>query len=171
MTDAIDTTGIDVASTHTGRLRARVDGVLRVVVHVVVVLADVLAFNQLATQSPTDGILQLTVVGVGFAGALEALRRLAFAATRFDRLLGIPLAALSALALVGWRAQWPVGVGVVCCGLTAVLVAVLGVRALSATARDPEASQFSAIVTVAQAMILAWFAVLAGVSAGGVLFG
>ena len=148
-----------------------VDGVLRTLVYAIVVLADTLAFNQLATQSPTDGILQLTVVGVGFAGGLEAIRRLVLARSRTDRLLGAPLAALAALAIVGWRAQWPSGAGVVACGLTAVVVGVIGSRAMAATSRDPEASQFLAILTVTQALILAWFAVLAGVDARAVLFG
>lgn len=147
------------------------DRVLRPIVYGLVVLADVLAFNQLATQSPTDGIMQLTVVGVGFAGALEAVRRLASAHSTADRLLGLPFGGLALLAIVGWRAQWPVGAGVVICGLAAVVVAVLGVRAMAATSRDPEASQFLAILTVAQALILAWFAVLAGVDARAVLFG
>lgn len=163
------------------RRRVRVvDEVLYTCAATIAVFADVLAFNQVATQSPTDGILQLVVVGVGLAGGIEAIRRLALASDRTDRLLGLPLAALSILAVIGWRAGWPVGGAVIVSAATAVVVGVIGARAsLALRAEDdgpsgrpePGSSQFAVILTIAQAMVLAWFAILTAASARGVLFG
>lgn len=159
------------SSPRRSRVGSAIDRLLQSLVVAIVVLADVLAFNQLATQSPIDGLLQLTVIGVGLAGSIEAVRRLVFGPAGLERLLGAPLAALGVAATIGWRAQWPVGAGVLACALAAIVVAVIGVRALAVTARSADTSQFVAILTVAQAMILVWFALLAGADARGVLFG
>lgn len=144
---------------------------LRGIAVVLLVLGDVLAFNQLATQSPTDAIIQLSVVGIGFAGAIDAIRRLACARTRTDRLLGLPIAMLAIAAIIGWRARWPIGSEVLTCAVAAALSVVVGLRSLARADRDPAASQLPGVFSLAQALVFAWFAVLAALSARAVLFG
>ena len=169
-TDAVETSRRARPGT-SARVLAAIDRTLTVVVLVGIALADVLAFNQLATQSPIDGILQLTVVGIGFAGAVEAIRRLAFGAGLVDRLLAVPVASLSIAALLGWRANWPTGADVVLCSLAAVLLVIVGLRSLARVETHPTATQVPGVLAVAQALVLGWFAVLAGLSSRAALFG
>lgn len=153
------------------RTRRATEATLRVVVVVVLVLADTLALNQLATQSAIDGIIQLTVVGVGMTGALQVLSLALGPRGGPWRGLSAPLGLLSVLALIGWRAEWPIGWAIAACAGSAVVWAVAGTRSSALTDRDPTASRATALVTIVQAGIFGAFAVVVAVDARHVLFG
>ena len=155
------------AAMTSGHRRESADAALGIVIMVVAVLADVLAFNQFATQSAIDAIVQLSFVGVGIGGALEALRRLVLGPTVVDRLLGVPLAVASVVALAGWRAQWPIGWSVLCCLVAGIVVMAIGARRMARSERTSAV----AVLTLTQAMVLLWFAAVVAVDARGVLFG
>lgn len=153
------------------RVRHAAERILTVATVVVLVLGDTLALNQLTTQSAIDGIIQLTVVGIGFTGVVQVLAVLVGPRGGPWRLLALPIAALAALALFGWRAEWPIGWAIVACVGSAVVWAVAGTRALALADANPTASRATALVTIVQAGIYGAFAVVVAVDARHVLFG
>ena len=171
MTTAMPTTVTDATLTDVAgsRVRAIIMRLLASITFLVLVLADALAFNQLATQSPTDGIIQLSVVGVGFGGMLTALTMLVAARPRVLLALAPIVGAVAALTLIGWRAQWPIGTAVVACGISAITWGVVASVGRGPDGRPP--SRFVTSVAIAQAVIALWFAVLVGIDAHAVLFG
>ncbi|MBU3700588.1 MAG: hypothetical protein FGM58_00890 [Acidimicrobiia bacterium] len=153
------------------RLRRSAERILTVATVVALVLADTLALNQLTTQSAIDGIIQLTVVGVGVTGVVQVLALLVGPRGGPWRLLALPLAALAVLALLGWRAGWPIGWAVAACVGSAVVWAIAGTRSLALADTDPTASRATALVTIVQAGIYGAFAVVVAVDARHVLLG
>lgn len=153
------------------RLRRSAERILTVATVVALVLADTLALNQLTTQSAIDGIIQLTVVGVGMTGVVQVLALLVGPRGGPWRLLALPLAALAVLALLGWRAGWPIGWAVAACVGSAVVWAIAGTRSLALADTDPTASRATALVTIVQAGIYGAFAVVVAVDARHVLLG
>jgi drug/metabolite transporter (DMT)-like permease len=153
------------------RIRRSAERILTVTTVVVLVLADTLALNQLTTQSAIDGIIQLTVVGVGVTGVVQVLALLIGPRGGPWRWLGLPIAALAALALFGWRAEWPIGWAVLACAGSAAVWAIAGTRSLALADTDPTASRASALVTIVQAGIYGAFAVVVAIDARHVLLG
>lgn len=153
------------------RIRRAAARILTVATIVMLVLADTLALNQLTTQSAIDGIIQLTVVGVGMTGIVQVLALLVGPRGGPWRLLGVPVTALAALALVGWRGEWPIGWAVVACVGSAAVWAVAGTRTLALADTEPGASRAPALVTIVQAGIYGAFAVVVAIDARHVLLG
>ena len=151
--------------------RAAMTRVLTVAVVVGLVLADTLALNQLATQSAIDGIIQLTVVGVGLTGAVQVLALAVGPRGGPWRLLGGPVGLLAVAALAGWRADWPIGWAVLASAGSAAVWAIAGSRALAVTDAEPSALRATALVTILQAGIFGAFAVVVAIDARHVLFG
>jgi len=82
----------------TPRWRLTIDSYLIIVL---LVFADVMAFNQAATQSAIDANLQMVFWGVFVAGAAETLRRI------FRRRLdAIATFVVSAAGFLGWYWDW-----------------------------------------------------------------
>ena len=154
---------------------------LRSVVHIAfvilasicLVLGDVLAFNQLATQSATDAILQLVVFAVGGAGVFECLRRAFCSHTSRGRLTAIVPGLLSIAAFIAWRSQVSVGWLVVITGAGALALGAVTVRLLWAQDRsgESERDQLLGLLCLAQLIVFAYVGVLAIVDAGSTLFG
>jgi len=153
------------------RLRHSAERVLTVATIVVLVLADTLALNQLTTQSAIDGIIQLTVVGVGVTGVVQVLALVVGPGGGPWRRLTLPIAALAALALIGWRADGPIAWAVAACAGSAAVWAIAGTRSLALADTDPTASRAPALITIVQAGIFGAFAVVVAVDARHVLFG
>lgn len=153
------------------RIRRPAERILTRATIVTLVLADTLALNQLTTQSALDGMIQLTVVGVGGAGVVQVLALLVGPRGGPWRRLALPVLALAALALIGWRSEWPIGWAVVACAGSAVVWAIAGTRSLALSETDPAASRTTALVTIVQAGIYGAFAVVVAVDARHVLFG
>ncbi len=137
------------------------------------VLGDVLAFNQLATQSATDAILQLLVFAIGGAGFVAFLRQAVFGTTPKERLLALIPGAVSAAALIGWKMQFPVGWSITVTAVAAVAVATVVVRQLwsPSAERDGDAAQLLGLLCLAQTIVFVYFAVLATADASSTLFG
>lgn len=153
------------------RLRHSAERVLTVATIVVLVLADTLALNQLTTQSAIDGIIQLTVVGVGVTGVVQVLALVVGPAGGPWRRLTLPIAGLAALALVWWRTDGPIGWAVAACAGSAAVWAIAGTRSLALADTDPTASRAPALITIVQAGIFGAFAVVVAVDARHVLLG
>lgn len=92
------------------------------VVLVLLAFADIMAFNQAATQSAIDANLQMVVWGLGVAGLAETLRRVF--RRRIDAVFPF---LLSIAAFIGWQWEWPKGI---LAGLTVLGAVIVGAEAL-----------------------------------------
>lgn len=137
------------------------------------VLGDVLAFNQLATQSATDAIVQLVVFAIGGAGVFECLRRALCSHSSRGRLTAIAPGLLSAAAFVAWRSQVSVGWLVVITAAGALVLGAVTVRLLWAQDRTqaPERDQLLGLLCLAQLIVFVYVGALATIDAGSTLFG
>lgn len=146
---------------------------LLVIAFVIAVFGDVLGFNQLATQSAFDAVIQICVFVIGFAGIVEAARRLVFASRRSDRLIGIAFAALSLAAIVTWAAGWSTGIQATVVILGGLLISGCGATILWGNRHEhsSESMQVAGLLALAQGLITIWFAVLAFGAINGPIFG
>jgi hypothetical protein len=153
-------------------LRSVAQSVLLSMSLLLLVLADVLAFNQFATQSATDAIIQIIVFAVGGAGLFEFLRRALCCTSTVDRWSAIVPGALSAGAFIAWRMQAPVGWLVIITIASAAFLGVIAVRSLwgPENSKVSESGQLVGLLCLAQTIVLVYVAVLAAVDAGPVLF-
>jgi hypothetical protein len=137
------------------------------------VLGDVLALNQIATQSATDAILQIVVFAIGGAGLVEFLRRALCFRTAGARWTAIIPGTLSLAAFGAWRAQVPVGWFVIITLAATAFLAVLTIRSLWGSENDEgsEAIQLIGLVCLAQTIVFVYVAALAAIDAGSTLFG
>ena len=136
------------------------------------VLADVLAFNQFATQSATDAILQIVVFAVGGAGLFEFLRRVLCCTSATGRRSAIVPGVLSAAAFIAWRLHAPVGWLVIITIASAAFLGTIAVRSLwgPESRKVSESVQLLGLLCLAQTIVLVYVAVLAAVDASSVLF-
>ena len=136
------------------------------------VLADVLAFNQFATQSPTDAILHIVVFAVGGAGLFEFLRRGLCCTSATGRRSAIVPGALSTAAFIAWRLHAPVGWLVIITIASAAFLGTIAVRSLwgPESRKVSESAQLIGLLCLAQTIVLVYVAVLAAVDASSVLF-
>ena len=136
------------------------------------VLADVLAFNQFATQSATDAILQIVVFAVGGAGLFEFLRRVLCCTSATGRRSAIVPGALSTAAFIAWRLHAPVGWLVIITIASAAFLGTIAVRSLwgPESRKISESAQLVGLFCLAQTIVLVYVAVLAAVDASSVLF-
>ena len=136
------------------------------------VLADVLAFNQFATQSATDAILQIVVFAVGGAGLFEFLRRVLCCTSATGRRSAIVPGVLSTAAFIAWRLHAPVGWLVIITIASAAFLGTIAVRSLwgPESRKVPESAQLIGLLCLAQTIVLVYVAVLAAVDASSVLF-
>ncbi len=136
------------------------------------VLADVLAFNQFATQSATDAILQIVVFAVGGAGLFEFLRRVLCCTSATGRRSAIVPGALSTAAFIAWRLHAPVGWLVIITIASAAFLGTIAVRSLwgPESRKVSESVQLLGLLCLAQTIVLVYVAVLAAVDASSVLF-
>jgi len=153
-------------------LRSVAQSVLLSMSLLLLVLADVLAFNQFATQSATDAIIQIIVFAVGGAGLFEFLRRALCCTSTVDRWSAIVPGALSAGAFIAWRMQAPVGGLVIITIASAAFLGVIAVRSLwgPESSKVSESVQLLGLLCLAQTIVLVYVAVLATVDASSVLF-
>ncbi|CAB4592185.1 unannotated protein [freshwater metagenome] len=153
-------------------LRNRIHEVLLTISLLLLLLADVLAFNQLATQSATDAILQVIVFAVGGAGFFEFLRRTLCSTTTRGRWSGIIPGAMSAAALIAWRTNAPLGWLVIITIASAAFLAVIAFRSLggSGSAESSESTQIIGLLCLAQTIVLLYVAALATIDGSSVLF-
>ncbi|MCX6509325.1 MAG: hypothetical protein NT081_00735 [Actinobacteria bacterium] len=137
------------------------------------VLGDVLAFNQIATQSATDAIVQVMVFSIGGAGFVEFIRQAVFGPTIKERLFALVPGAVSVAALIGWKLQFPVGWSIMVTAIAAVALATVVVRKLwsPSTERDGDATQLLGLLCLAQTTVFVYVAVLATADASSNLFG
>ena len=158
----------------TGR-RPTVRACLVAVMVVMVLVGDVLAFNQLATQSPTDAIVPVIVLVIGGGGVLEGLRRVLVPRTSESRSSAVVPGMCGVAALVTWRLQAPVGWSVILTIVAAVFVGTLALQDLRGNgAGDDEsgdARQVRGLLCLAQTLVLVSVASLAAADAGSTLFG
>lgn len=140
---------------------------------VFLVLGDVLAFNQIATQSATDAILPVMVFSIGGAGFVEFIRQAVFGPTMKDRLFALVPGAVSAAALIGWKMQFPVGWSIVVTAIAATALATVVVRKLwsPSAGGDGDATQLIGLLCLAQTIVFVYLAVLAAADASSNLFG
>ena len=144
-----------------------------------VVLGDVMAFNQLATQSATDAIIPLLVVSIGTAMAIDGLRRIVCRRRRADLVVAAGEAVLSALAWIAWAANWPLA-GSAWIAIGAGALVAVGTNLFpslpESTPNDttgsaeevrpgPDLGSVVAVLGLLQAIVLVWFAVLALIDA------
>jgi fatty-acid desaturase len=140
---------------------------------VFLVFADVLAFNQIATQSATDVILHIVVFAIGGAGIFEFLRRVLCSRSASIRWTAIIPAALSLAAFGAWRAQAPVCWFVLITLAATAFLAVITIRSFwgSENDEDSESIQLIGLLCLAQTIVFAYVAALAVIDAGSALFG
>lgn len=152
--------------------RSSLNSALFTLVLLFVLLGDVLAFNQLATQSPTDAILQLLVFAIGGAGIVESLRRLLTQASPRSRATAVVPGALGGAAIVVWRAQLPLGASLVITSIATLLCGVLAFRLLWGASRSQRAHiEVLGLLGFAQTIVFGYLTVLAAVDGGSNLFG
>lgn len=146
--------------------------VLLVISFAFLILGDVLAFNQLATQSPTDAIVQILVFAIGAAGIIEGARRLLFPSPLCSRASATIPGVLGILAIAVWRAQLPVGFSVIITVGAAVGWGFFTFRLLGrANAdRNADAEQILGLFSFAQTIVLAYISVLTAIDAAPALF-
>lgn len=154
-----------------GRVRHTIGVVLQAAVLVALVLADVLAFNQLTTQSAIDGIIQLSVVGVGAGGVLLAAALLVLPLPAVERTLAPLVALLAVSTLAGWRGGWPIGWAVLACAISGIVWILLGSRWSARARLVTGRSRTPATIAVLQGVISLWFAMLVAIDARHILFG
>lgn len=159
-------------STTTRSFQATLHAVLVTCSLVSLVLADVLAFNQIATQSATDAILQVVVFAIGGAGLFEFLRRVLCSRSAAARWTAIIPGALSIAAFGAWRVQAPVGWFVLITLAATSFLAVITIRSLrsSETTEGSESIQLVGLLCLAQTIVFAYVAALAAIDAGSTLF-
>jgi len=140
---------------------------------VFLVLGDVLAFNQIATQSATDAIVQLMVFSIGGAGFVEFIRQAVFGSTMNERLFALVPGAVSAAALIGWKLQFPVGWSIMVTAIAAAALATVVVRKLwsPSNEQDRDFVQFLGLLCLAQTIVFVYVAVLAAADASSNLSG
>ena len=138
-----------------------------------VVFADVLAFNQIATQSATDAILQVVVFAIGGAGLFEFLRRALCSRSAGARRTAIIPGALSLAAFGAWRTHANVGWFVIITLAATSFLAVIAIRSLrgSEDTESSESIQLIGLLCLAQTIVFAYVAALAAIDAGSTLFG
>lgn len=153
--------------------RSPIDGTLFGLVLAAALLSDILGFNQLTTQSPTDAIVQVIVFSVGGAGAIEAVRRIVFGRSSVERVLAIPFALLSISGFAAWCAPWSTGAMAMITAVSGLFIAGLGAATIRRNRRvtDPGAAQIISLVAMAQGLLLIYFAALAIGDINGPIFG
>ncbi len=136
------------------------------------VLADVLALNQIATQSATDAILQVVVFAIGGAGLFEFLRRMLCSRTAVARWTAIIPAALSIAAFGAWRAQVSVGWFVIITLAATAFLAAITIRSLWGSENDEDSAslQLIGLFCLAQTIVFVYVAALAAIDAGSTIF-
>jgi hypothetical protein len=145
---------------------------LFVLVLLLVLFGDVLAFNQLATQSPTDALLQLLVFAIGGAGIIESLRRLLTPAPTRSRASALIPGALGIAAVVVWRAELPLGISLIITSIATIISGVLAFRLLWGASRSQQAHvEVLGLLGLAQTITFGYLTVLAAVDGGSSLFG
>jgi hypothetical protein len=137
------------------------------------VLGDVLAFNQIATQSATDAIVQVMVFSIGGAGFVEFIRQAVFGSMMRERLFALVPGAVSAAALIGWKLQFPVSWSIMVTAIAATALASVVVPKLwrPSTEKDGDTAQFLGLLCLAQTIVFVYVAVLAAADASSNLFG
>lgn len=159
------------------RPRATADSIAQIVLVTLtlafLVLGDVLAFNQIATQSATDAILPMMVFSIGGAGFVEFIRQAVFGPTMKERLFALVPGVVSAGALIGWKLQFPVIWSIVVTAIAAAALATVVVRKLwsPSTGGDGDATQLIGLLCLAQTIVFVYLAVLAAADASSNLFG
>jgi hypothetical protein len=153
-------------------LRSATQSVLLSISLLLLVLADVLAFNQFATQSATDAILQIIVFAVCGAGLLEFLRRVLCCDSAAGRWSAIFPGVLSAGAFIAWRMHAPVGWLVIITIASAAFLGTIAVRSLwgPESRKVSESAQLVGLLCLAQTIVLVYVAALAAIDASSVLF-
>ena len=153
-------------------LRSVAQSVLLSMSLLLLVLADVLAFNQFATQSATDAIFQIVVFAVGGAGLFEFLRRVLCCTSAADRWSAIVPGVLSAGAFIAWHMHAPVGWLVIITIASAAFLGTIAVRSLwgPESSKVSESVQLLGLLCLAQTIVLVYVAILATVDASSVLF-
>lgn len=154
------------------RFLSSLNSALFVLVLLLVLLGDVLTFNQLATQSPTDALLQLLVFAIGGAGIVEFLRRLLAPTPTRPRASALIPGALGSAAIVAWRAQLPLGISVIITSIATIICGILAFRLLWGASRSQQAHvEVLGLLGFAQTIVFGYVAVLAAVDGGSNLFG
>jgi hypothetical protein len=153
-------------------LRSATQSVLLSISLLLLVLADVLAFNQFATQSATDAILQIIVFAVCGAGLLEFLRRVLCCDSAAGRWSAIFPGVLSAGAFIAWRMHAPVGWLVIITIASAAFLGTIAVRSLwgPESRKVSESAQLVGLLCLAQTIVLVYVAALGAIDASSVLF-
>jgi hypothetical protein len=143
--------------------RSVIDATLLAAALLVAALGDVLGFNQLATQSPTDAIVQVVVVSVFAAGTIEAVRRVLFGRSILGRVLALPIALLAVDGFFAWRVPWTTGAMTLIVGGSGLLVGAIGAWTLWSNRHetDADAVQIAGLLAAAQGLLLVYFALLA----------
>lgn len=159
---AIEPSDADTPATG-GPTRARLDRTLTVAALAIAVFGDILAFNQLATQSPIDANLVLMIFVVGFAGLVEGLRRAIVGGDTTARLIGVGILALAALSLVAWLDRWSTETQGLIVLAAAIVLGLLSGSLLWRHRRDDAdgGAQLVGLLALGQAIIAMWFGVLA----------
>ena len=134
---------------------------------VVVLVGDTMAFNQLATQSATDAILPILVLSVGVTFALEAVRRIVCRRDRADVAIAVASGIVSGLGWIAWTAYWPLaGAAWIVIAAAALGGVATNVRPLVPTAHPrQDLGGAVAVLGLLQTIVLTYFAVLALVDA------
>ena len=162
-TDHVPTDPALAIATGPPSLRTRLDHGLVVTVFSIAIFGDVLAFNQLATQSPIDGNLMVLVLVVGLAGALEGIRRVALGGDATARIIGVVLVVLAVIAFLAWSVPWITEFQGLVVIAAAVVIGLLSTSLLWRQRHDAssDATQFAGLLALAQAIVAMWFGVLA----------
>lgn len=150
------------AATKPPSVRTRFDHGLVILVFAIAIFGDVLAFNQLATQSPIDGNLMILVLVVGVAGVVEGLRRIALGGDTTARMIGVVLVALAAMAYVAWSVPWSTEFQGLIVIAAAVVIGLLSISLLwrQRNGEGSDMTQFAGLLALAQAIVAVWFGVL-----------
>jgi hypothetical protein len=142
------------------------------IVLALILIGDVLAFNQLATQSPTDALLQLLVFAVGGAGIFEALRRLLTPLPNQSRASAFFPGLVGCAALIAWRAELPLGIWLIITSIATVASGILAFRLLWGASRSQQTHiEILGLLGFAQTIAFGYLTVLAAVDGGAALFG
>lgn len=137
-----------------------------------ILFGDVLAFNQLATQSPTDALLQLVVFAIGGAGVVDCLRRALFPLPTERRFMAIFPGILGAAALLSWRAQLPISTSLVIAVIATLTCGLISFRLLRNASRSHrDYPEVLGLLSFAQTIVFGYVTVLATVDAAPAMFG
>jgi len=141
-----------------------VDTALLTVALIFVLFGDVLAFNQLATQSPTDAMVQLAVFSIGGAGVVEGLRRLLTPTLNRSRRSAIFPFLLGIASLVCWRLQAPTLWLVVLAAVASIACGILAFRTLWGASRsNSPAIELFGLLCLAQTLAFSYLTVLTAI--------